>query len=253
MIKKILVRNAKKQIIDEKERVIEKEKIYFVEDISKDYHCSDGVFKKEDLKKTGIIKSNKGKEFYAIDASFIDSYKGIKKTSQTIPLKDLGFILAETGIDKNSVVIDAGSGSGGAACFFARYVRKVYSFDINKKNIEQSRRNAEYFGLNNIEFKEIDVYKEIPVKNADMVLLDLPEPWKALHTANMAIKSGGFIVTYCPQITQAQKFINESLNLLHIKIVEIIERDWNISGLIVKPKSLSNIHSGFIVISRKIK
>ncbi|MEM4637407.1 MAG: methyltransferase domain-containing protein [Candidatus Woesearchaeota archaeon] len=253
MIKKILVRTAKKQIVDEKERVIEKEKIYLIEDMSKDYHCSDGVFKKEDLKKTGIIKSSKGKEFYVIDASFIDSYKGIKKTSQTIPLKDLGFILAETGIDKSSIVIDAGSGSGGAACFFARYVKKVYSFDINQKNIEQSKRNAEYFGLNNIEFKEIDVYKEIPVKNADMVLLDLPEPWKALNTANMAIKSGGFIVTYCPQITQAQKFINESLNLLHIKIVEIIERDWNISGLIVKPKSLSNIHSGFIIISRKIK
>ncbi|HGJ64178.1 TPA: methyltransferase domain-containing protein, partial [bacterium] len=223
------------------------------EDINKDYHCSDGVFKAEDLKKTnGKIKSNTGKEFYIIEASFIDSYKGIKKQAQTIPLKDLGFILAETGIGTDSIVADAGSGSGGAACFIARYVRKVYSFDINEKNLQQAKKNAQYFNIENIEFKKVDVYKEIPVKDVDLLLLDLPEPWKAIGAANIAVKHGGFIVIYCPQITQAQQFINEAKDFLHIKTVEIIEREWKIEGQIVRPKSLSNIHSGFLVLLRKI-
>lgn len=253
MIQRVLIRKAKKQEIDERERTLEDEKLYFIEDINKDYHCSDGVFKAEDLKKTsGKIKSNKGKEFHIIEASFIDSYKGIKKQAQTIPLKDLGFILAETGIGKDSIVIDAGSGSGGAACFIARHVKKVYSFDINDKNLAQSKANAEYLGLDNIEFKKGDVYKEIPAKNADMLLLDLPEPWKAIDTANMAIKHGGFIVIYCPQITQAQQFINKAKEFLHLKTIEIIERDWKVEGQIVRPRSLSNIHSGFLVLFRKL-
>lgn len=252
MIQRVLIRKAKKQEIDDKERTIDAEKLYFIEDISKDYHCSDGVFKKEDLKKTsGKIKSNKGKEFSIIEASFIDSYKGIKKQAQTIPLKDLGFILSETGMGKDSTIIDAGSGSGGAACFIARHVKKVYSFDINEKNLEQSKANAQYFNLDNIEFKKADVYKEIPVKNADLLLLDLPEPWKAVDTANMAIKHGGFIAVYCPQITQAQQFINEAKDFLHLKTIEIIERDWKVEGQIVRPRSLSNIHSGFLVLLRK--
>ena len=253
MIQRVLIRKAKKQLIDDRERVLEDEKLYFIEDITKDYHSSDGVFKAEDLNKTeGKIKSNKGKDFHIIEASFIDSYKGIKKLAQTIPLKDLGFVLAETGIGKNSIIIDAGSGSGGAACFLARHVKKVYSFDINEKNLEQEKENAKHFGLDNIEFKKADVYKEIPVKDADLLLLDLPEPWKAVETANIAIKHGGFIVIYCPQITQAQQFINSAKEFLHLKTIEIIERDWKVEGQIVRPKSLSNIHSGFLVLLRKI-
>lgn len=253
MIQRVLIRKAKKQEIDDRERTIEDEKLYFIEDINKDYHCSDGVFKKEDLKKTsGKIKSNKGKEFSIIEASFIDSYKGIKKQAQTIPLKDLGFMLAETGVGKDSIVIDAGSGSGGAACFLARHVKKVYSFDINEKNLTQAKENAQYFNIDNIEFKKVDVYKEIPVKEADMLLLDLPEPWKAIDAANMAIKHGGFIVIYCPQITQAQQFINEAKEFLHLKTIEIMERDWKVEGQIVRPRSLSNIHSGFLVLLRRL-
>ncbi|MGV8150299.1 MAG: tRNA (adenine-N1)-methyltransferase [Candidatus Woesearchaeota archaeon] len=253
MIQRVLIRKVKKQFVDDRERVLEDEQLYFIEDINKDYHSSDGVFKKEDLKKTeGKILSNKGKEFSIIDASFIDSYKGIKKLAQTIPLKDLGFILAETGIGKDSIVVDAGSGSGGAACFFARHAKKVYSFDINEKNLLQAEKNTEYFNLTNIEFKKLDIYKECPVTNVDMLLLDVPEPWRAVTTAKNVLKGGGFLVVYCPQITQAQQFTNDANEFLHVKTVEIIERDWKVEGQIVRPRSLSNIHSGFIVVMRKI-
>jgi tRNA (adenine57-N1/adenine58-N1)-methyltransferase len=208
-----------------------------------------------DLQKENVvIKSSKGKEFYIFNASFMDSYKGIKKLAQTIPLKDLGFMLAETGISKDSIVIDAGSGSGGSACFIARHVKKVYTFDINELNLEQTRKNVAYFGLKNVITKKADAYEKLPVKNADLVILDLPEPWRAIGSADKALKIGGMIVAYCPQITQAQVFVNElmKLNYIHLKSVEIVERDWKIEGQIVRPKSLSNIHSGFMTVMRKL-
>jgi tRNA (adenine57-N1/adenine58-N1)-methyltransferase len=88
-----------------------------------------------------------------------------------------------------------------------------------------------------------------------LVLLDLPEPWKAIGPADNALKVGGLIIAYCPQITQAQVFVNELTKVheyIHIKSVEVIERDWKIEGQIVRPRSLSNIHSGFITVVRKI-
>jgi tRNA (adenine57-N1/adenine58-N1)-methyltransferase catalytic subunit len=258
MIKKILVRKEKREYIEDlkKSVVVSEGKKYYIEDITKDFHCSEGVIPKSELeKKDCIIKSNKDKEFFIFDASFMDSYKGIKKLAQTIPLKDLGFILAETGINKDSVIVDTGSGSGGSACFFARHVKKVHTFDINELNLEQVRKNAAYFGLKNIIIKKADAYVKLPIKNTDLVLLDLPEPWRAINPADKALKIGGFIVAYCPQITQAQAFVNELMklpNYIHVKSVEIVERDWKIEGQIVRPRSLSNIHSGFITIVRKI-
>jgi tRNA (adenine57-N1/adenine58-N1)-methyltransferase len=255
MIKKLLVRKAKKEFIEEQQRhvTIADEKIYFVEDIAKDYHCSDGVFKKEDLKKSNqFIKSNKNAEFFIADASFIDSYKGIKKSAQTIPLKDLGFILAETGVGKTSIVVDAGAGSGGSACFLARHVKKVYTYDINHANLEQTKKNVDYFGIKNIVIKQQNIYEKIPVKNVDLVLIDVSEPWRAVESAFNALKPGGFLVFYCPQITQAQQAVNAAKNFLHVKTIEIVERDWKIEGQIVRPKSLSNIHSAFLTVMRKI-
>jgi tRNA (adenine57-N1/adenine58-N1)-methyltransferase len=257
MIKKLLVRKEKKEFIADlnKSVVISPSRVYFIEDITRDYQCSEGVISKVDLQKENdVVKSSKGKEFYIFNASFMDSYKGIKKLAQTIPLKDLGFILAETGVGKNSIVLDTGSGSGGCACFLARYVKKVYTFDINESNLEQTRKNVAYFDLKNVVVKKGDAYEKLPVKNVDLVVLDLPEPWRAIGPADKALKIGGIIVAYCPQITQAQVFVNElvKLNYIHVKSVEIVERDWKIEGQIVRPKSLSNIHSGFITMMRKI-
>jgi len=258
MIKKVLVRKEKREYIEDlkKSVVISEGKKYYIEDITRDFHCAEGVIPKAELEKENcIIKSNKDKEFYIFNASFMDSYKGIKKLAQTIPLKDLGFILAETGIGKNSIVVDTGSGSGGCACFLATHVKEVHTFDINELHLEQVRKNIEYFDLKNVIVKKADVYETIPIKNVDLIVLDLPEPWRAIDSANKALKIGGIIVAYCPQITQAQVFVNELSKVheyIHVKSVEIVERDWKIEGQIVRPKSLSNIHSGFITVVRKI-
>lgn len=256
MIKRLLIKKAKKAYLEEQERdvVVSAEKIYFIEDLSRDYHCSDGVFNKDDLeRKDTIIKSSIGKEFFIIEANFLDSYKGIRKSAQTIPLKDLGFIIVETGLNKNSVVLDAGTGSGGSACLLAKYAKRVYSYDISQSNLDHAKKNAEYFNIKNITFRQQDISKKTP-KNLDFALLDLPEPWKAINTVYECLKPGAFLVAYCPQITQTQQFVNKALekNLLHTKTVEIVERDWKIEGQIVRPKSLSNIHSGFITVLRKI-
>jgi tRNA (adenine57-N1/adenine58-N1)-methyltransferase catalytic subunit len=258
MIKKILLRKEKREFIEDLKKTVKvlEGKKYFVEDITKDYHCADGVISKTDLQKeNGQIKTTKGKEFYIFKASFMDSYKGIKKLAQTIPLKDLGYILSETGISRESIIVDTGSGSGGSACLLARYAKKVYTYDINELNLEQTRKNVAYFGLKNVIVRKANAYEKLPIKNADMILLDLPEPWKAIGPADKTLKVGGLIVAYCPQITQAQTFVNELLklhNYIQVKSVEVVERDWKIEGQIVRPRSLSNIHSGFITIMRKI-
>ena len=228
--------------------------MYFVNDISKDFHIKYGIIKKEDLKKKNTkIKTNTGKEYAIFEPQFINFYKRIKRGAQIIPLKDIGFIIAETGIGKSSVILEAGGGSGGFSCFASGYVKKIISYEIDDDNIEIIKDNIKSLDIKNIIVKKADVYKKIDEKNFDMILLDLPEPWRAIENAEKALKTGGFLVSYSPTIVQSQQFVNAlTENLFHMKTVEITEKPWKIEGQIVRPISKASIHSGFITFAKKI-
>jgi tRNA A58 N-methylase Trm61 len=50
-----------------------------------------------------------------------------------------------------------------------------------------------------------------------------------------------------------QEKLKESKAFLGLKIVEIVEREWEFDRRKVRPKSKSNIHSGFLLFARKIR
>lgn len=258
---RILISKGKKEYIKELDRECQviKPKQYYVKNVEEDFHTSYGMIKKEDLQKKDsvVIKTSQEKEFSLITAGFIDDFKRIKKLAQTIPLKDIGMIIAETGVNKESIVLDAGTGSGALACFLANICKKVISYDINEQHQEIARQNIKELRLENIELNLKDFYNsKIDEKNADLIVLDLPEPCKAITTSEKALKIGGFLVNYSPQITQTQEFVNELLkkeNFIVLKVIELIERQWKIEGRIVRPKSSQSIHSGFLTLARKIK
>jgi len=227
---------------------------YFVRDISKDFSIKYGKIKKKDLKKKNSrIKTNTGKDYLIFESQFVDDYKRIRRGAQIIPLKDIGMIIATTGIDKSSVILEAGGGSGGFSCFVSKYVKKIISYDIDDESLEVIRHNIKSLEIKNIAVKKADVYKKIDEKNFDMILFDLPEPWKAIENASKALKVGGFLVSYSPTIVQSQQFVNTLTDsLMHVKTVEMTERMWKIEGQVVRPISKSILHSGFITFARKI-
>ena len=229
---------------------------FLVKDTSKDYHTKHGFFKKEDLgKNIGAIKTNTGKEFSIFNPYFIDLYKKIKRDAQIIPLKDIGLIIAETGIGKKSKVIDAGAGSGALCCFLANIAKEVITYDIREDFIEIVKHNIDFLKLKNVKIKNRNIYDGIDEKKIDVIVLDLPEPWLAIESAKKALKIGGFLVSYSPTIPQTADFINKinkDENFVHLKTSEIIERNWEIDERKVRPKSQQIGHSGFVSFVRRI-
>jgi tRNA (adenine57-N1/adenine58-N1)-methyltransferase len=235
--------------------LINKNDKFLIKDTTKDFHTKHGFFKKEDLKKTGKIISNTKKEFTVFEPYFTDFYKKIKRDAQIIPLKDVGLIVLETGINNKSKIVDAGAGSGALACFLANIVKEVTTYEIREDFIEIVKKNIEFLKLKNIKIKNKNIYEGIDEKNIDLVTLDLPEPWNAIKSAKNALTVGGFLVSYSPTIPQTADFINKINNdkdFVHIKTSEIIEREWEIDQRKVRPKSQQIGHSGFISFARKI-
>jgi len=256
---KVLIHKEKRQIVDGREYIVAKGKQYFITDFSKDVGTLYGTVAKEDLSKPSgsVIKTkDTGKEFVLIDAGFIDIYKRIRKLPQTIPLKDIGLIIGETGINKESICVDGGLGSGALASALANITKHVTSYDIREDCIKTSEGNIKKLGLSNITIKMKSLYDGIDEKEVDLITLDVPEPWKVIQHAAKALKIGGWLVSYSPSVPQVQDFVAElhkNEQLLYLKTVELIERLWEIEGRRVRPKSTGIGHSGFLTFARKIK
>ena len=229
---------------------------FLVKDSSSDFHTKFGFFKKEDLKaKKGKIKTNTGREFSVFEPGFIDLYRKIKRGAQIIPLKDIGLIVSETGVNNKSKVVDAGAGSGALACFLANITKEVVTYELREDFIKIVESNIQFLSLKNIKIKNKDIYNGIDEKNVDLVTLDLPEPWKALKSAEKSLKAGGFLVSYSPTIPQVMDFVDEvrkNDNFAYIKTSEIIEREWEVEERKVRPRSQAIGHSGFISFARRI-
>lgn len=254
---KILIHREKRQVIDGKEQTVAKARQYYVTDLNKNVGTLYGEIDKKELSKPSgsMVKTDKGKEFILLEADFIDTFKKFRKLPQTIPLKDIGLIISETGMNKNSEIVDGGAGSGALAAALANIAKKVTTYDVRYDHLKIAKQNVESANLKNIEFKNKSLYDGIEEKDVDVITLDLPEPWKVLKHASESLRIGGWLVSYSPSVPQVQDFVNateKETRLMHVKTVELIERLWEIRGRRVRPKSTGIGHSGFLTFLRKI-
>lgn len=248
---KVLISKGKKEYVKDldKEVVIRKPRHYYV--TSKEFSCNEGSIKKL---ADGKLKTNTGVELFCFNSTFYDDFRQIKRLAQIITPKDIGLIITECGINKESVIVEGGSGSGALGCFLAKIAKKVYSYDINKEHQEIAKQNASFLKIKNISFKLADMTKKIDEK-CDAAIFDIPEPWNAINSAEKAVKVGGFIASYSPSIIQVSNFVNEIEKhdtLIYLKTIELIERRWKVKGRAVRPSSEAIGHTGFIVFARRI-
>ena len=86
------------------------------------------------------------------------------------------------------------------------------------------------------------------------MVLDVTEPWKATKTAEKILKKGGFLVYYSPNINQVEKFVKSlSDKFLYERTIEVIEREWTVKGLILRPRMKDIGHTAFLTFVRRIK
>ncbi|MBS3157306.1 methyltransferase domain-containing protein [Candidatus Woesearchaeota archaeon] len=183
---------------------------------------------------------------------FLDKLKRIRRGPAILMQKDVGVILANTSIDKDSRVLDAGSGSGVLTANLARFVKRVYSYDNRKEFLEIAKENCKRLGLKNITFRNKDVYEEIKEKNLDLITLDLSEPWRTLKNAVNALKENGYCVCFTPHITQVIKILENSEGFKVVKTVEDIEREWVVEKVRLRPDNKIIGHTAFITFLRKV-
>ena len=242
------MRNIKKVLIE-----VKTGKKFYVKDPDDDFHTSSGLIKSKDLKASKVkIKSNKGAHFLLFKPTFPDLWENLKRGPQVMIQKDIGLILSKTGVNKNSKIVDAGGGSGSLCLSLANICKEVHVYEINPEHYDIIQKNAKLFGLS-LNLKHANVYKGIKEKNVDLITLDLPEPWQVIPHAEKALKDGGHLVVYLPNLNQVKMFI-DSTKKSSIRVqetIELMERKWKITDKIMRPEFEMLGHTGFLVFCRK--
>ena len=210
-----------------------------------DLNTSLGLIKESEMSKEEAI-SNTNQKFRVMTANFLDNLEKIKTGPATTSLKDIGAILTYTGIDKDSVIAEAGTGSGFLTSVLSRFAKRVESYEKNSDFFNLSKKNIETLNINNVNIHNKDI-SELKGK-FDLIILDLLDPWNYKLEENL--KEGCYLVAYLPNITQVKALVNES-KLYHEKTIEILEREWYVDERL-RPKNFKLGHSAFLVFLRKV-
>lgn len=230
-------------------------KKFFVKDKNEEFHTSFGIIAATDLSADkDVVESSKKEKFIVLNPSFADLWEDLLRGPQVMIHKDIGMILAKTGVNHTSKVVDAGGGSGSLCFSLANVCKEVTVYEINPEHYKILSKNKDSFGLQNITLKQENIYEGIEEKELDLITLDLPEPWNVLQHAEKVLKSGGHLVIYLPNLTQVKIFVDSILGKGQIKVIEtleLIERKWKIEDKIMRPEFEMLGHTGFLVFCRK--
>lgn len=200
------------------------------------------------------IKTHKGKEFFIVKPTIIDFLnKKVKILPQAVRPKDTALILAFTGINKDSVVVEAGTGSAWITLFLANYVKKIYSYEIREDFYKNAKNNIEESKFKNIILKNKNIIDGIEEKNVDAVILDMKNAEKVIEHSFNSLKHGGWLIVFSPYIEQVKDVVNEikKFDFTQLTIVENILRPWDIREHSL-PKRKGLLHTGFLTFARKV-
>ena len=207
-----------------------------------------------------LVWTARGTGYRVYRPTFNQYILNLKRHAQIIYPKDIGPILLWADIFPGATVIEAGIGWGALTIKLLEAVGptgRVVSYEIRDDFAESGRRTVSRFlgDTPNLEVKVRDIYAGIEEKEVDRIVLDLPEPWRAVAHAGEALVPGGILLSYLPSTIQVKQLVDtfaEQGTFSEPEVFEVIHRPWHVKGLSVRPVQWMFSHSAFLVVTRRI-
>jgi tRNA (adenine57-N1/adenine58-N1)-methyltransferase catalytic subunit len=203
------------------------------------------------------VRTSLGARLVAVRPTLAEYVLKMPRGAQVIYPKDLGPILMLADVFPGARVLESGVGSGALTATLLRAVGPeghVTGYEIREEFAERARRNVEGFlGAGQpLDLEVRDVYSGIDAAGLDRVLLDLPEPWRAVKHAEAALHPGGILLAYLPTIGQVARLREElaASTFGMADTIEVLQRGWHVDGQSVRPDHRMVAHTGFLTHAR---
>ncbi len=206
-----------------------------------------------------VIRTTEGKLVFLIEPTIHDFIMKSERKTQIVYPKDLGYIAARTGLKNGSKVLEVGTGSGALATFMAAIVKPeghIYSYDVNSEFMDIARRNLEKAGMSDyVTLNQHDPRQGVDIREADLAIVDLGDPWTVLDQVHDALKGSGAVVAICPTMNQIEKTATElkRSGFTDVDCVELMIRNVEAREGMTRPSMRMIGHTTYLVFARKVQ
>lgn len=205
------------------------------------------------------IRSHLGYSFAVLEPSTFDLITKLKRTTQIMYPKDIGYVLIKLNVMPGSRIVEAGTGSGGLTLALARAIRpdgRVFSYELRPDILQLAQKNLEALGLAEaVEFKLRDIEEGFDERDVDALFLDVRRPWLYMDQALAALKDGGFFGALLPTTNQVSELVRalemEKVFGL-IEVEEILVRAYKAVPSRLRPVDRMIAHTGYLIFARKV-
>jgi tRNA (adenine57-N1/adenine58-N1)-methyltransferase catalytic subunit len=206
-----------------------------------------------------LVKTQLGHSLVLLTPSTLDLVMHVKRTSQIVYPKEIGYLILRMNIVPGACVVEAGTGSGALTLALARAVMpagKVYSYEEREDMQANARKNIERAGASAyVEFKVRDIRAGFDEREADALFLDVREPWLFLAQAHSALGGGGYFGALLPTTNQVSEILAEMERLggwVEVEVSEILHRFYKTNSDRLRPVDRMVSHTGYLVFARAV-
>lgn len=199
------------------------------------------------------VKTHLGFDFTVLLPKATDFFTHGKRTGAPMMPKDIGLVMAYTGMCRRDRVLDAGTGSGIASIFFGGCAGQVVTCEAREDFSKVAEGNIRDAGLDNVECRACDVL-EVTDGPYDIVHLDMQIDRSHVEHAYQLLRTGGYFATYTPFLEHTFVVMDAAHELFgeeNVQTVECLERELTRSKRGTRPSTRVG-HTGYLTVARKV-
>jgi len=231
---------------------------FLVEKFEGKLHTHHGVIDLNELNSKDYgdeVRTHLGVKYRILPFKPSDFFRHFKRGATPIMPKDIGAIIAYTGISPDSLIFDAGTGSGVLAAYLAYFNKfgEVVTVEIREDFARIARENFINAGLKNVHQiigDALTVAEAIKVE-FDLIVLDMKDDVPFISKAKKILKPGGYVVVYNPYIEGAREVYleMEKQGFKDLEAFELLRVDLDIKRVGTRT-STKLWHTGYLVFGR---
>lgn len=222
-------------------------------------HTNDGKILMADVGEAGFgrqAKTHLGRPYLVLKPTLHDLIKGVKRQTQIMYPKEIGYLLLKLGIGPGCTVIESGTGSGGLTTALAWYVGdtgRVITYERREDFYKLAGKNLRRVGLDH---RVTQVNKNIEDgfdhSGADALFLDVRTPWQYIRHIPAAVNPGAMCGFLLPTTNQVSELLHalEDAGFEDLEVMEILVRHWKPVPDRLRPDDRMVAHTGFLVFAR---